>query len=221
MLDVLDAHALRPQTKTARVFAASTTLSTIVALLRLGDDRIDLVDEHGDDGSATASRARPDRRGWNSTYAPPTSTRGCPSDGSAGLKPSAVYSCGRLLGVGRVRARRGRGRTRRPSAPRRAAHERPRRARARSSRKVSRRAIERPTTRSATCLNAPCSRGPSAREQRQLPAPRVRADERERILPVDDVHPDVARQEIDDRLAVRDPEGDVIQGLGPHSPAYP
>jgi hypothetical protein len=35
------------------------------------------------------------------------------------------------------------------------------------------------------------------------------------------VHPDVLRQEVDDRLAIRDPEGDVIQGLGLHVASVP
>src|SRR5207249_1261439 len=62
---------------------------------------------------------------------------------------------------------------------------------------------------------------PLGREERQLSAPRVRADERERVLLVDHVHADVLRQQIDDRLAVGDPEGDVIQGLGPHAARVP
>jgi len=40
-------------------------------------------------------------------------------------------------------------------------------------------------------------------------------------LPVDDVHPDVLGQKIHDRLAIRNPEGDVIQGLGPHVASVP
>src|SRR5438128_1144182 len=42
-------------------------------------------------------------------------------------------------------------------------------------------------------------------EQRQLPAPRIRANERERVLPVDDVHAKVAGDEVHDRFSVRDP----------------
>ena len=62
---------------------------------------------------------------------------------------------------------------------------------------------------------------PLRREQRQLAAARVGADERERILFVDDVHACMLRQVLDDRLALRDPEGDVIQGLGLHAASVP
>ena len=58
-------------------------------------------------------------------------------------------------------------------------------------------------------------------EQRQLAAAGVRADERERFLLVDDVHACMLRQVLDDRLALRDPEGDVIQGLGLHAASVP
>src|SRR5439155_24931766 len=50
-------------------------------------------------------------------------------------------------------------------------------------------------------------------EQRQLAAARVRADERELVLPVDDVHAEMRRREIRDRIPLVDPEGDVIQGI--------
>src|SRR3954469_21228343 len=62
---------------------------------------------------------------------------------------------------------------------------------------------------------------PFRAEQRQLAAPRVGADEREPVLPVDDVHPGVLRQELHDRLAILNPEGDVIQGLGLHVASVP
>ena len=58
---------------------------------------------------------------------------------------------------------------------------------------------------------------PFRREERQLPAQRVRADQRERVLPVDDVHTEVPRGEGHDGLPVRHPEGDVVQGLGLHA----
>src|SRR5438270_7928481 len=54
-------------------------------------------------------------------------------------------------------------------------------------------------------------------EQRQLPASSIGTDEREVLLPVDDVHPELRRQEFGDRLPVRQPEGDVVQSLGLHA----
>src|SRR5207302_8584375 len=54
-------------------------------------------------------------------------------------------------------------------------------------------------------------------EQRQLPASSIGTDEREVLLPVDDVHPEIRRQEFGDRLPVRQPEGDVVQSLGLHA----
>src|SRR5207302_3862331 len=63
---------------------------------------------------------------------------------------------------------------------------------------------------------APLAR-PIGVEQRQLPAPSVRADERERVLPVDDMHAEMAGRKLDDRFAVRDPEGYVVERLRTHS----
>ena len=60
---------------------------------------------------------------------------------------------------------------------------------------------------------------PLGLEERQLAAPRVRADECELVGALDDVHREPLGREVRDPLAVRDPEGDVIQGLGPH-PAF-
>jgi hypothetical protein len=53
-------------------------------------------------------------------------------------------------------------------------------------------------------------------EERQLAAARVRADERELVRPVDHVHAEVARDEVGDRVSVRDPEGNVVQRLRVH-----
>ena len=58
---------------------------------------------------------------------------------------------------------------------------------------------------------------PLGREQRQLPAARVRADERERVGAVDDVHADALRDEVRDRVALGHPEGDVVERLGRHA----
>src|SRR5438132_1972813 len=62
---------------------------------------------------------------------------------------------------------------------------------------------------------------PLGGEKRQLAATRVGAYECECLLLVDHVHADMLRQQVDHRLAVGDPEGDVIQGLGPHAASVP
>jgi hypothetical protein len=54
------------------------------------------------------------------------------------------------------------------------------------------------------------------REQRQLPAQRVPADERELVRPLDLVHPEPLGQELADAVPIRDPQGDMVEGLGPH-----
>ena len=53
-------------------------------------------------------------------------------------------------------------------------------------------------------------------EERQLPAPRVGADERERIGPVDHVHPEMRDRKARDGVAVREPVGDVIESFRVH-----
>ena len=53
-------------------------------------------------------------------------------------------------------------------------------------------------------------------EQRQLPVPGVRADEREVRLVGDDVHAEMAFTKGNDRCAIRHPEGDVIECSGLH-----
>src|SRR4051794_29831024 len=58
-------------------------------------------------------------------------------------------------------------------------------------------------------------------EERQLSAARVGTDEREVLLLRDHVHPEVAACEIDDRLPVRDPERDVIEGQRLHGGTIP
>src|SRR3954453_12932282 len=54
-------------------------------------------------------------------------------------------------------------------------------------------------------------------EQRDLPATRIRAEQREPVGAVDDMHADVGRDEVRDGVAVRDPVGDVIELRGVHS----
>ena len=49
------------------------------------------------------------------------------------------------------------------------------------------------------------------REQGQLPAPGVRADERERVGPVDHVHPEMPDGEVRQGVAIREPVGDVVE----------
>ncbi len=53
-------------------------------------------------------------------------------------------------------------------------------------------------------------------EQGQLAAPRVGADERERVGPVDHVHSEVPHREVGHGIAVREPVGDVVEREGPH-----
>src|SRR6185437_9721388 len=55
------------------------------------------------------------------------------------------------------------------------------------------------------------------REERQLASSRVRADERERIGPVDHVHAEMRREEADDRVAVGNPVRDVVELRRVHS----
>src|SRR5439155_3696720 len=55
------------------------------------------------------------------------------------------------------------------------------------------------------------------REERQLAATGVRPDEREVLLRVDDVHAEVLGREVDQRVPVRHPEGDVVQCLRLHA----
>ena len=54
-------------------------------------------------------------------------------------------------------------------------------------------------------------------EERELAAPGVGADERERVGAVDHVHAEVARGRVGDRVAVGDPEGDVVERLRLHA----
>ena len=63
--------------------------------------------------------------------------------------------------------------------------------------------------------------GPFGLEEGQLAASRVRADKRELVGALDDVHREPLGREVRDPLAVRDPEGDVIQSLGPHPSFHP
>ena len=58
-------------------------------------------------------------------------------------------------------------------------------------------------------------------EQRQLPATRVRADERELVRPLDHVHREPFGHELRDRLSVGDPERHVVESLGPHPGFHP
>src|SRR5256885_1943815 len=48
-------------------------------------------------------------------------------------------------------------------------------------------------------------------EEGQLPAPCVRAHERERLRAVDDVHPEIGGHELGDRIAIGDPVRDMVQ----------
>ena len=54
-------------------------------------------------------------------------------------------------------------------------------------------------------------------EEGQLAAASIGPDEREVLLLVDHVHPELARQELRDGLPVRQPEGDVVKSLRFHA----
>ena len=58
-------------------------------------------------------------------------------------------------------------------------------------------------------------------EERQLPAPRIRADERELVGPLDDVHAHPLGQKVRDPVAIGDPERHVVESLGPHPVFHP
>ena len=53
-------------------------------------------------------------------------------------------------------------------------------------------------------------------EQRQLAAARIRPDQGEVVGALDHVHAEVGAREVRQRIAVRHPEGDVIEGVGIH-----
>ena len=69
-------------------------------------------------------------------------------------------------------------------------------------------------TRSADVLERAAFARALGGEERQLAAPRVGADERERVRAVDHVHPELPVSEVGDGVAVGDPEGDVVERLG-------
>ena len=58
-------------------------------------------------------------------------------------------------------------------------------------------------------------------EQRQLPAPGVRADQGEAVGPLDDVHTEMPDGELRDRIAIDDPQRDVVEALQGHAPRLP
>jgi hypothetical protein len=55
-------------------------------------------------------------------------------------------------------------------------------------------------------------------EERELPAARVRSDEREVVRALDHVHAEVVARKIGERVAVCHPKGDVVESLGLHRP---
>ena len=65
-------------------------------------------------------------------------------------------------------------------------------------------------------LERPLLAGPLGREQRQLPAPGVGADQGEGVGPFDHVHADAGGDEVGYAVAVGDPERDVIERLRRH-----
>ena len=206
-----------PQRKTAYVFGASTTSSistprSFAAAMCSSADSTSTAR-----WLSSGFSGAPGSPGWNSTYAPPTSTRGAPDGAGRGRREAErAVLAGRLLRARARRARRGRGRTRRRSRPRRARaarlrrrrRSRPRRRAAarprarRAARRAPRRDSRRGTRRASS---APRSRGPSASKSVSLPAARVRAEQRERVGPVDDVHAEMRRHEVGDRRRGRRP----------------
>ena len=146
----------------------------------------------------------------SSTYAPPTSTRGAPTAGASReaerlLAAAASGSAEQQRDVVEVvldavvAPRRGR-----VAAPRRRRIRPPGRGARPRAPAAGERRVE-VGTRSATCSSAPRSRGALRVEERQLAAPRVRADERERVRPLDHVHAELRRREVGDRRRGRRP----------------
>ena len=174
----------------------------------------------------------PGSPGWNSTNAPPTSTRGVPdAPGAVGAKPSDAYSPAVSSGFAEKSATWSRSYSTSVSASTRTephafcadvevglarAGSHPHRAPA-----AALRARIEARSRSATCLSAPRSRGPSASKSVSFPAARVRADERERLRPVDHVHAEMRRDEIGDRLALGDPVRNVVELRRVHASTVP
>ncbi len=76
-------------------------------------------------------------------------------------------------------------------------------------------AVERAHAKRHVLERAPLARALRV-EQREFPAACVGADEREIVLPVDDVHAEVARHEVGDRVTLGDPERDVVESIGFH-----
>ncbi len=167
VLDVLDAHALRAADEDGeRVRRVDDVVDLDAEVLRGGDGLVRRVDEDGEmveqrplrrarrirDGTRS-TRRRPRRADIRTGRAQPARSR------ATRTRPPSPPGL-------RNRARRGRGRTRRPSAPRRAAtsdSNTPRRA----SNSLS--PPSRLETRSATYFKAPRSRGPSAAKSVSLP----------------------------------------------------
>ena len=58
---------------------------------------------------------------------------------------------------------------------------------------------------------------PFGAEERQLAPPGIGADQREVVLPVDDVHPEPGGEGLGDGLAIREPEGDMVKRLRVHA----
>ena len=115
---------------------------------------------------------------------------------------------------GRGRSR-GRSRARRARAPgpraRRSARRRRRGARARARRAASASAASRSLTRRITATSAPGSRGPSAANSVSLKRRASAPTSVNFVRALDHVHAEVVAGEIGDRVAVGDPERDVVE----------
>ena len=184
----------RPRTCSA---ASTTSVDLEPELLGLGDVLVRRVDEHREVvqqrplGLTGIALVELDERAADLD---PRALRG-PWRGDA--EPEPLVRPRRARSGPASRARRGRGRTRPRSAPRRArdAGLRARRSTPRLRAAARPRCRRDPRARSSrsrraapTCLSAPRLARALRVEQRQLAAARIRADERERVGPLDHVH---------------------------------
>ena len=209
-----------PHTKNANVFAASRTsaismpaVARLVELLLAGvHQQRDVVQQRALGlGGRSGARAR--------TCLSPTASRSSAVRAQAERRQA---SRARAPGRGRA-APRGRCRTRRRCrSPRPDPRPRPSGAskvatpsacvRPRSPLGSARARGSRSDTRSTTRSSGAGLARALGREQRQLAAPRIRPHEREGVRAIDYVHPGVLAQEVRQRVAVGDPQGDVVEG---------
>ena len=190
-----------PQTKTASVFGASTTLSISTPRSRAAATCSSAESTRTARWLRSGRSGAPGSPGWNSIHAPPTSTRGQPdAPGGAAPKPSEPYSDAVACGIGGaerdvvevvVEVGVGLDETERDAF----AELEVRLALAppldlEAVRQLGQRPLEIVHPQRDVLERAALARAFGC-EERQLPAPRVGADERERVGPVDHVHPEM------------------------------